>query len=64
MATKWHTPIVFHAGRTLAWIDSGKRENGLQVFILAEPGKKDKVLSFPMKGKAKGCVQVLDRPSV
>jgi len=58
----WQTPIRFHAGKTLAWVATGKKENNLPVYALAEPGKKDKILSFPMRGNSKGCIQVMDNP--
>lgn len=60
--SKWHTPIRFHANKTLAWCATGKKENNLPVFELKEPTNKDKILSFPMRGNAKGCIQNMANP--
>lgn len=59
---KRHTPIRFHNNQTLAWCATGTKERGLSVYALKVPSAKDKILSFPMMGNAKGCIQVLENP--
>jgi hypothetical protein len=61
---KWFTPVRFANDQTYAWCKTKERSHGLPVYALKKPATKDKVLSFPMHGNAKGCVQVMDNPKV
>jgi hypothetical protein len=58
----WYTPVRLVAGQVLAWCKTGKLEQGLPVYALKKPTNKDKVLHFPMRGKARGCIQHMGNP--
>jgi hypothetical protein len=59
-----HTPIRILPWITLAWARTKLKERGVPVFVLTDPRKaKTTILRFPMPGKDKGCVQVLDTPT-